>query len=224
MKTVTVVIPAYNEETRIGSTVRAVRESGFADQILVMDDGSQDKTAVIARGEGAEVIELKPNRGKGEALNRAVPHIKGDIVLFLDADLGDSARQGQLLVKPILEGEADITIARFPPPKKKGGFGLVKGLAAWGLKRAGMEAREPLSGQRAMSKTVLMDLLPFSPGFGVELGMSLRALARGYRLLEVDTTMTHAETGRDVKGFVHRGRQFWDVLKVILKEAKGGPC
>ncbi|HOV43176.1 MAG TPA: glycosyltransferase family 2 protein, partial [Syntrophothermus lipocalidus] len=61
-------------------------------------------------------------------------------------------------------------------------------------------------------------------GFGVELGMSLRALARGYRLLEVDTTMTHAETGRDVKGFVHRGRQFWDVLKVILKEAKGGPC
>jgi len=221
MKTVTVVIPAYNEEARIASTVRAVKESGVAHQILVVDDGSRDRTAVIAREAGAEVIELERNRGKGEALNRAVSHVKGDIVVFLDADLGDSAGQAGLLVKPVLENRADITIARFPPPKNKGGFGLVKGLAAQALRRAGMEAKEPLSGQRAMTKEVLFQLLPFPSGFGVEVGMSLRALARGYRLLEVDTTMSHAETGRDIKGFLHRGRQFLDVLKVILRETKG---
>ncbi len=221
MKTVTVVIPAYNEETKIASTLRAVKESGVADQILVVDDGSKDRTAAIARDEGVEVIELEKNCGKGEALNRSVPFINGDIVVFLDADLGDSAGQAELLVRPVLENQADITIARFPPPKNKGGFGLVKGLAARALQRAGMEAREPLSGQRAMTKKVLLELVPFSSGFGVEVGMSLRALARGYRLLEVDTTMSHAETGRDVKGFLHRGRQFLDVLKVILKETKG---
>ena len=84
-----------------------------------------------------------------------------------------------------------------------------------------MEVTEPLSGQRAMTKKVLLDVLPLSSGFGLEVGMSIRALRRGYRIVEVDTTMTHAETGRDLQGFLHRGRQFLDVLKVIIKEAKG---
>lgn len=222
MKTVSVIIPAYNEEERIANTLRAIKERGFATEIIVVDDGSRDRTVEIAQAEGVKVLQLACNRGKGEALNQAVPHAKGDIIVFLDADLGGSAGQGELLLGPILEGEADLTIARFPRPKKKGGFGLVKRLAAWGIRQAGMEAGEPLSGQRAMTRQALLTLLPFSSGFGIEVGMSIRALRQGYRIEEVDTTMSHAETGRDIKGFIHRGKQFLDVLKVIIKETKGG--
>lgn len=222
MKSVTVVIPAFNEEERIARTLCAVKEAGFAGDIIVVDDGSLDRTAEIARAQGVKVVELGRNLGKGEALNCAVPHINGAVVVFLDADLGDSASQGELLAKPILEGQADLTIARFPQAKKKGGFGLVKRLAAWGIRRAGMEARAPLSGQRAMTREVLSELLPFRAGFGVEVGMTIRALYKGYRVVEVDTTMSHAETGRDLRGFIHRGKQFRDVLKVILMEARRG--
>jgi len=222
VKTVTVVIPAYNEEERIGATLRAVMQRGFAGEIIVVDDGSSDNTAMIARDAGARVIQLERNLGKGEALNRAAACVSSDVVVFLDADLGDSAGQGELLVKPVLEGLADVAVARFPRPKKKGGFGLVKKLAAWGIRQAGMEVKEPLSGQRAMSREVLRDVLPFHGGFGIEVGMSIRALRHGYRIIEVDTSMSHAETGRDIKGFLHRGRQFLDVLKVIIVEARGG--
>lgn len=221
MKAVTVVIPAYNEQEHIADTIRAVKKRGFAEEIIVVNDGSQDSTGERARAEGVTVLDLNPNQGKGEALNSSIPYINGEIVVFLDADLGECAGQGELLIKPVMEGQADLAVARFPRPRKKGGFGLVKGLAARAIRRAGMEVTEPLSGQRAMTRKLLLDVLPLSSGFGLEVGMSIRALRRGYRIVEVDTTMTHAETGRDLQGFWHRGRQFLDVLKVIIKEAKG---
>ena len=79
----------------------------------------------------------------------------------------------------------------------------------------------PLSGQRAMNKEVLQAVTPFKEAYGVELGMTIKALQKGYKVIEVPTTMTHNETGRDIKGFLHRGRQFIDVLKVIKAESGG---
>jgi glycosyltransferase involved in cell wall biosynthesis len=217
-----VLIPAYNEEARLGATLRAVREAGFADEVVVVDDGSQDGTARVAENEGARVVRLPRNLGKGEALNRGAREVRGDVVVLLDADLGASAGQGALLLGPLAAGRADIAVAVFPPVRRKAGFGMVKRLARWALRREGLDAREPLSGQRAMRREVLLDLLPFHSGFGIEVGMSIRALRKGYRIEEVDTTMSHAETGRDVRGFLHRGRQFLDVLRVVLRETRGG--
>lgn len=219
MNGVTAVIPAFNEEEKIGTTLRAIKAAGFAERLLVVDDGSTDRTAELARDEGAEVLSLVPNRGKGGALNEAASHINSPIVVFLDADLGETAAEGHLLIKPILEGEADLTVAQFPPARKRGGFGLVKGLARRAISRAGGDVMvSPLSGQRAMRREVMLALLPFASGYGIELGMTLRALKKGYRVLEVPTNMYHSETGRDLKGFVHRGKQFWDVARVALKE------
>ena len=85
-----------------------------------------------------------------------------------------------------------------------------------------MEVNSPLSGQRAMSKEVLSALTPFHEAYGVELGMTLKALAKGFRVQEVMTTMKHNETGRDLKGFIHRGKQFVDILKVTrMMKGKG---
>ncbi|NLB18101.1 MAG: hypothetical protein GX825_05070 [Syntrophomonadaceae bacterium] len=95
---------------------------------------------------------------------------------------------------------------------------MVKRLASWGIAREGLLVREPLSGQRAMTIEVLEAILPFHSGYGIEIGMTIRAVRNGYRVMEVPVNMSHAETGRDLKGFIHRGRQFLDVGKVLIAE------
>lgn len=216
MKSVGIVIPAYNEQNRIVATLQAVKSIAGVAKIMLVDDGSSDATVCLARAEGVYVLELEQNRGKGGAMNAALPYIDTEIVVFLDADLGESAKQAELLIKPVKDGITDLCIAAFPPPRKKGGFGLVKGTAAWALRKVGnINATAPLSGQRAMTRAVLQAVTPFNEGYGVELGMTITALKKGFRVMEVPTTMSHQETGRDIRGFMHRGKQFIDVLKVL---------
>lgn len=221
MPTIAVVIPAYNESERIVDTIKAVKGIEGITEIIVMNDGSDDDTSGKARTEGVTVIDLNPNRGKGGAMNAALPYIKTDIVAFLDGDLGAAAGEAGKIIRPVAEGITDLCIASFPPPRKKGGFGIVKGTAAWAIRKAGkIEVTAPLSGQRAMTIEVLRTVTPFHEGYGVELGMSINALLHGFRLMEVPTTMTHKETGRDLKGFIHRGQQFIDVVRVIRRETR----
>ncbi|MGE5390604.1 MAG: glycosyltransferase family 2 protein [Deltaproteobacteria bacterium] len=216
MPNVTVVVPAYNEEERIVRTIEAIRTVPAVDRILVVNDGSSDNTSTMAREAGAEVIDLDPNRGKGGAMNAALPSLYADVIVFLDADLGNSAAEVGKIIEPVLAGRCDLAIAAFPPPTKKGGFGLVKGTAARALRRAGMpDCTAPLSGQRAMTAAVLKAVTPFHEAYGVELGMTIQALEQGLRVMEIPTTMSHNETGRDLQGFLHRGRQFWNVLQVL---------
>lgn len=220
MKTITVVIPAFNEEKMIQATVQAVQKLDYINRILVVDDGSTDMTPELAEKTGAEVLKLRSNRGKGGAMNAALEYIETDIIAFIDADLGECAEQVGLILQPIIKGEADLAIAAFPPAQKKGGFGLVKGTARRAIKKAGqIEVVSPLSGQRAMSRELLLAVTPFREGYGVELGMTLRALQKSFKIVEIPTTMTHHETGRDLKGFLHRGRQFIDVIKVVKAES-----
>jgi glycosyltransferase involved in cell wall biosynthesis len=218
MPTITAVIPAYNEEDIIEETILALQSLKEIDKILVVNDGSTDATEEAARRRGVQVINLTPNQGKGAALNAAIPYITTDLVVFIDADLGPTAVQANRLIEPVARGEADLCIATFPPPRKKGGAGIVKKIAGWAIYRAGkIKVKAPLSGQRVMTKEVLGSVVPFHQGYGVELGMTLRALAQGYKILEIPTTMSHKETGRDLQGFLHRGRQLVDVLKVICE-------
>ncbi|NLB89359.1 MAG: glycosyltransferase family 2 protein [Syntrophomonadaceae bacterium] len=222
MKSITVVIPAYNEESTISDTIQAVKELDNISKIIVVNDGSTDNTAeIIKRFDDIELIDLKVNRGKGGAMNSSLPYIDSDIVVFLDADLGSSAKEAYKIIEPVLQEKADLAIAAFPPPQRKGGFGFVKGTAAWAIRRAGgIETKAPLSGQRAMTKEVLKAVTPFSEAYGVELAMTINALRQGFKVIEVPTTMKHNETGRDLAGFIHRGKQFVDVLKVIMNERR----
>jgi glycosyltransferase involved in cell wall biosynthesis len=220
MKTIWAVIPAYNEAERIVQTIRAVQAVPEIEKIIVVNDGSTDTTAEEVKKTEAHLVDLPRNTGKGGAMNRAAQELEAaDIVLFLDGDLGDSASQAGLILQPVLEGKADLAVAAFPPPRRKGGFGLVKKTAAWAIRRAGnLQSTAPLSGQRAMTREVLQAVLPFDKSYGVELGMTIRALRQGFKVVEVPTTMSHKETGRDIQGFKHRGRQLWDVLKVVVRE------
>lgn len=213
------VIAAYNEVDRIAATVNAVKKIDGVGRVLVVDDGSHDSTGDVAEQAGAHVFRLRENIGKGKALQRAIEGITEEIVLFLDGDLGDCADEAGKMLAPVLNGDADMAIADFPKPKKAGGLGFAKGLGRWGIRRfTGKVMSEPLSGQRAVKAELVKDL-SFESGYGLEVGLSIDILKRGCRVVEVPVNMTHRETGRDIAGFIHRGRQFLDIMRVIAKRS-----
>ncbi|MGI6218128.1 MAG: glycosyltransferase family 2 protein [Coriobacteriales bacterium] len=210
-------IPAYNESGRILDTVEAAFEIEGVDDVVVIDDCSTDDTRSRALIAGATVIRLPEHSGKGAALTAGLADFKFDHCLFLDADLGKSASQGMLLLAPVLAGDLDMAIARFPKPPKKVGFGKVKAIALDAIKQVDptFDCQSPLSGQRAMTRECINALLPLAEGFGVEVALTIKALRRGFRIAEVETNMSHAATGNDVHGMVHRAEQYKDVHKAI---------
>ena len=103
------VIPAWNEATRIGPVIRGVRS--FADLVIVIDDGSEDKTADVAKKAGAITLRHSLNRGQGAALRtgtEAALRLGADIVVHVDADGQHDPSMIQTLSDPIVRGEADV--------------------------------------------------------------------------------------------------------------------
>ena len=223
---ISIIMPAYNEASKIKNTLENIYSIEEIDEIIVVDDGSSDNTSEIVssiESKKIKIFKLEKNKGKGYALNYGlnIAIENADIIGFLDADLGSSSKEVKKLIDSILNNEADVIIAKFPPAKKKGGLGFVKGLAKKSvLEMTGKELDATLSGQRLFKKEVLnkFDEIPF--GYGVEVGMTIDILKYGYTIKEVLVNMTHSETGRDLKGFIHRGKQYYHIKKVLRQKRK----
>jgi glycosyltransferase involved in cell wall biosynthesis len=151
-----IIIPAYNEEIRLGKTLKTLKELPSAMDILVVDDGSMDKTGKIALEQGVNLLSLDKNYGKGYALKKGVTYLDNPIIVFLDADIGETAKEVTKLINPLLEGKADVTIGKIAFSPGKGGLGMVKGLSQVAFKfLTGTECTSVLSGQRAFKREVL---------------------------------------------------------------------
>lgn len=214
-------MPARNEAALVAASVTAARAIPGVSDVIVIDDGSTDATAELAREAGARVVSLPRNAGKGAALNAGLAHVAGDadVLLLLDADLGDTAAEGARLLEPIVAGSADMAVGTLERPPGSGGFGLVKGLARSGIVHlggGGFRPEAPISGQRALSRPAWVAATPFAAGYGAEVALTVRALRAGLRVTEVPVAMRHAATGRDLVGFLHRGRQFVDILGTLV--------
>ena len=216
--TVSIIIPALNEADRIGDTVRAVGTLAGVTEVVVVDDGSSDETAQVAERAGAsQVVVNDRNLGKGRSLMRGVDASEGEVLLFVDADLGSTASLAEPLLAPVLEDRADMTVAVLPTAKKRGGFGFVLWTAEWAIRKCtGFSPRAPLSGQRAIRREVLDRIGGLAGGFGIEAALTIDALQSGARVLEVDVPFEHRETGRDLAGFLHRGKQWRQVVKPLI--------
>lgn len=219
MPRIAVLVPAYNEADIIGETVMAALAMPSVDEVVVIDDGSGDGTAETAEAAGARVIVLDENAGKGAALNTGVAEVDADIYLMIDADLGSSASETHRLLEPLLKDHADLSIAIMQAPKgHKGGFGFVMKLSRWAIRKyGGTVVTAPISGQRAFRKQLIQDIGGFEQGFGVETAMTIDALRKGYRAVEVPLPLTHRVSGRNLAGFRHRGKQFWHILLAVRK-------
>lgn len=219
---VVALVAARDEADRIRATVFALRALKPVTEVVVLDDGSRDGTASVALAAGATVMRIEPPRGKGRALEGALRRLpSADVWLLADGDLDASASELGAVLEPVLTGAADLAIGAFPPGPA-GGFGLVKLAARRAIRLlSGFEVREPLSGQRALAGTALDAVRPLAGGFGLETAMTIDAIRAGLRVVEVPTGLSHRPTFRDVRGFAHRGRQGWDILRAVLPRAFG---
>jgi glucosyl-3-phosphoglycerate synthase len=182
--TVSIVIPAYNESKTVGKVVKVINSLDYINEIIVVDDGSFDETANIAQNAGATVILHSKNKGKGAAIKTGFENSTGDIVAFIDADLKNlTAKQVENIIKPILDGKADITKTKF---KRKAG--RVTELTAKPLLSfffPEIKFDQPLSGQFAAKRTFL-NKIQLEEDYGVDIGIVLDADVRGLRIKEVD--------------------------------------
>ncbi len=118
------------------------------------------------------------------------------------------------LIDAVQRGICDCAIATLPKQKGAGGHGFVVGRARKSIRRAtGWHANAPLSGQRCITRKAVNDIMPFAPGWGVEVAMTIDLLVKGYTVQEIPCDFTHRATANDLMGYMHRADQFKDVWK-----------
>lgn len=205
---VVVVVPAYNEERFIGSVVLKIRQRPV--EVVVVDDGSTDQTAPIARAAGAHVIRLESNQGKGAALNAGLylaRDLNPDAVVLIDGDGQHLPEELPRLVWPILTGQADITVgsrylrntSNTPLPRRLGHrlLNLATGLTS------GVTVTDSQSGYRALSPRACGRIRFHSVGFSVESEMQFIAHDLNLKIQEVPVTIRY--TDRPKRSALHQG-------------------
>jgi glycosyltransferase involved in cell wall biosynthesis len=223
---VAVVIPARDEAERIRATVTAAARLAGVGLVVVVDDGSADATADVARRAGAAVMRHARNRGKGAAMETGAEAVRlvdqrerretPRHLLFLDADLAETAAMAGPLAEPVLAGQADMTIAVFTATVKLGGHGLVVGLSGAGIRRAtGWQPVQPLNGQRCLTRAAFEAARPLAHGWGVETGLTIDLLRKGLRITEVEVELAHRATGTGLRAQLHRAHQLVDVARAL---------
>ena len=196
----TILVAARDEEEAIARTVASLRAQFPAAEVIVADDGSRDATAARAEAAGATVLRLR-RLGKGQALSAAERAAPPGSLLLVDADL-----QGDL-TSLLTDAAHGLRIARFAQ-REGGGIGLAKRAARELIRlRCGLETTEPLSGQRVLDARTRAAVFPLAPGFGAETRMTIDAARAKIPVREIEVDLTHRATGRDLRGFAHRGRQ-----------------
>jgi glycosyltransferase involved in cell wall biosynthesis len=223
---VAVVIAARNEADRIAATVAGAAGLVGVGLVVVVDDGSRDATAAVAQRAGAAVMRHQRNRGKGTAMETGAEAVRlvdqrehrdrPRHLLFLDADLADTAGQAGPLMGPVTAGTADMTIAVFAATVKLGGHGLVVGLSGAGIRRAtGWQPRQPLNGQRCLTRAAFEAARPLAHGWGVETALTIDLLRQGLRITEVEVELGHRATGTGLRAQLHRAHQLTDVARAL---------
>lgn len=202
------VIPAYNEEKRIAQVVDIVSKHNLITETIVVSDGSEDDTALVAKRAGARVIELEENIGKGGAMKVGIEHNSAEIILLLDADLiGLSEEHIYKLVNPIIIDEVDMTVGVF-----------TEGRVATDLAQ---KITPFLSGQRGVKRQILQKISDLDvTRFGVEIALNKYAQENEVEVKEVileDLTHVMKEEKFGVwKGFWARVRMYWDIIKTFF--------
>jgi glycosyltransferase involved in cell wall biosynthesis len=221
-----IVVAARDEERRLPATLAALARAFPGARVVVADDASRDATPVLARAAGAEVVSAPRHLGKGAATTLGARALldapaRARLALVCDADLGPSAAALTALPAAVESGQGDLAVASFAR-RDGGGFGIARAAARRAIARAtaAPPPRAPLSGQRALRTADLEALLPFAPGFGMEVGMTIDAHRAGLRVVEVELPLSHRETGRTLAGFVHRGRQLADALRAAHRRRR----
>jgi len=190
-------IPCFNEERCIGSVV--VKTKKYVDEVIVVDDGSTDATAEIAAGAGAMVHQHGQNRGYGAAIRSALERgrqLGADALVILDGDGQHDPRDIPKLVRPLLDGEADVVIgSRFigivkkPPFYRRLGQRVLTTVTNVG---SGQKISDSQSGFRAYSAKAIKELNLAEDGMSISSEMQFAISKSGLRVAEVPIDVSYA--------------------------------
>lgn len=193
---IVVLIPAYNEELTIGSVVLQARR--HANLVLVVNDGSKDRTSEVARAAGAEVIDCLKNGGKASALRIGFNELKErdfDVVVMMDGDGQHDVRDINTLIIPILENEADLSIgSRFLkkdnsiPVYRQVGQRILNSMTNISSSK---KVTDTQSGFRALNRKTLLNMDFQSNGYAVEQDMIIHCSDKGLRITEVPISVRY---------------------------------
>ena len=203
---VSVVIPVFNEEATVGNVVRrtkkALEKLEMPYEILVVDDGSADKSADIAQKLGATVLR-KAHQGKGFALRYGFMKARGEVVVTVDADGSHKPEEIRQILRPIREDRADFVIgSRFcnsednktKIPKINRVGNMLFNELIWHL--TGARTSDSQSGFRAFRASLIKGMKLGSQGYEVESEMLVKALKMGARVAEAPISFDQRTVGR----------------------------
>jgi glycosyltransferase involved in cell wall biosynthesis len=217
---IAVAIPCYNEAAAIAAVVASFRAALPGAEIVVVDNNSTDGTGAIARDLGVRVIDV-PEQGKGHAVRAAFAALGDrDVVVLTDGDGTYPAEAAPLLVAPVLDGTAEMTVGARQPMPGAGAMTLTRGVGNRLIRGAfrlliGPGNSDLLSGYRAFSKRFLREVQLRSSGFEIETELAGEAAARGLRMLEISVPYHPRIAGTTSKLRVFRdGRR---ILATILE-------
>jgi len=212
-KEVSVVIPAYNEEEHITKVITAAKDSNLVDEIIVIDDGSEDKTSEIAKKAGVKVFRSKRNSGKGHAMSKGMQKSKGEIIVFLDGDLKNiNSQKINKMILPAKNGYDFVKASFFR------GSGRITELTAKPLLKIffpELDYQQPLGGQIAIKRQVANEL-QFESGFKVDIGLLIDVSMNGHKVKEVPI----GEIQHDKRELSKLKNMAKEVAETILERAK----
>ncbi len=227
-----IVIPAFNEEDRLGPTIERIRQ-WCADnldsfEILVVDDGSADRTVEVARAAGDEikVVELGANRGKGAAVRAGMLAASGERVLFSDADLATPIEEVLKLNAKLDAGydiaiasrglaDADIQVRQHPMREAMGRtFNLLVRMVVLG------GIKDTQCGFKLFSKQAAKDLFGRATIDGFAFDVEVLWLAKkNYKIAEVPVVWRHIEESKVSPG-IDAARMFLDLFRLRLRNLR----
>ncbi len=220
---ITVGIPAYNEEKNIAKII--VKLKKMVDQILVCDDGSTDSTCAIAESLGVTVIKHPENSGYGMAIRSIflkAREINADLLVTIDADGQHKIEDVNKIIKPIVDGQADISIgSRFldkrdnAPKYRKLGINIITKVTNSSLSEKITDAQ---SGFRAYNNKVLQSLTPSDSGMGISTEILIKSSNLGFKIAEVPTEIQYEGDTSTQNPVSHGTEVLMSTLKYISIE------
>ena len=222
---IAILIPALNEERTIADVVHAFQSACPEARIVVFDNGSTDATARRARAAGAEV-HFEPRRGKGNVVQAMFRDIDADVYVMVDADATYPAERVRDLIRPVLHGGADMVIGSRLHRGSTSDFRALNRIGnvfyALLLRRLfGVRITDLLSGYRAFSRRLVQSLPLVGGGFETEAEMTIKAVYRGFRVVEVPVSLVARPAGSDSKiRIVQDGMLILNAILALFRDYK----
>jgi glycosyltransferase involved in cell wall biosynthesis len=200
---IAVLIPCYNEELTIAAVVTAFRSELPTADIYVFDNNSTDRTSQLALEAGATVLQEK-RQGKGFVVQTMFRAVEADVYVMVDGDAQHPAAEVHRLLEPILSDKADMVVGSRLHHGTKSEF---RSRNRWGNRLVlrllnsiyGVELTDILSGYRAFNRKFVKEVPLFGGGFEIETELTIKAIARGWRIVEIPTAVTFRPEGSHSK-------------------------